>query len=842
MKTIILFMFLPLLLIADNQLRFSSPNLCARQSMQPASSVYFFVDGFGPGRSATKWAREAEIDPLELVTKTWQQLHARSFFLSKQILNLMLSKELPVLTEAQIRSCGSTLNCPEYKSIVAQFRDRIIKTDSPSQNVQCAWIKKPLPMFYSSQPPTKNDLESLAVAYLDKGSYIDTCEKIFSGESKNNPDLVLKLDLKTPSDWAANGFEFWRSFKIYLSLFWGQKWAHPALQNQEIVRSFAVDEVVTLMADGCYSISRPECETDFLNISQLKDTIRKGSFQNSLLMANEVMKNQIATVESRVKPAPQKMTENTDTRTQLMSLMKIRHQSNFQLYKSVRNLSVILQNRTKDQLLADLLPSFQASKVLPEVDTLCAEASKIIRPDLSPFAKELSISKSKVGSLNSATVLNHRPEELFIQGMDYLEMLKPFCEQVENSLKVRMLTDSTFDFSVQAPTRKWFQTITQYTLPEGLFATSSVRSAAEINQSSVNAYIRVKDEVVCSTAIDCTRNIMENLVSIYQVSLYKGLTANATSNEMTSKNHLGGDVACGLYDPWQASQLRKKNLISDLVSAVISGVTMLPIYLDLDYDTKKLVSFSQLFDEGKIKFDPQFDDKDTRATLFLDLGPLARAPCYLSVSNSSRIKAPGYGLIFQGVSFQGCVINTDGKMISNNLEVQTNRSDEVAACGACVLNFEEVALATAASNYSVFRFGIRFIAGLVSYFKDAESPINQPIELTVNPEYVKDTYVKYNSIPDSCLYELMNGSKCMENICLSYTISQAESRWGVKVLDGSVWNSSEQSIGSTQYTDAWLKLDGCDREIRVPINCFQGNKPTYVSLSQKAPSCAKKMK
>ncbi|GEM_PF-3323047 len=839
MKSLIMFLFLPLLGFADNNLYFSSPNLCARQSSMPAKNVYMFIDGFASGRAATKWAREAGIDNLELVTKTWQQLHARSFFLSKRILELMLAGEMPIISESQLKSCGQSLNCLEYKNLVQRYKNKIVESVQERSPVQCAWVKKSLPMFFTAKPPNRTDLEELAVAYLDKGNYIDNCEKIFAGETKKNPDVVLKFDLNDTKNWEAAGFEFWRSFKIYLSLFWGQKWAHPVLQNQEIVRSFAVDEIVTLMADGCYSITRPECDTDFLNVAQLKSTLRKGSFQSSYLMANEIMKNQLATFDDRLRPPEQKESPNTNTRADLMSLMKVRHQSNFQLYKSIRNLAIVFNQKKPEQMLADLAPQLSGSEIKPEIYTLCAEVNKLVRTDLSPFAKEISISKYKISGLNDVSVLNQYPEELFSKGLAYIESLKPFCENVEDVLKAEMISEKNFEYPEYVQSRKWFQTITQYSLPIEMTATSA--STSNVAYTNREAYVRLKDDTVCVSVVDCTRNVMEDMVNVYQVALYKGVTANKSVNEKVSQSHLGGDVACGLFDPWQQSQLRKKNLVSDLVSSVISGITMLPIYLDLDFDTKKLVSFTQLYENGKIKFDPQFDDKTMRTTLFLDLGQLAKAPCYVSISNSSKIKSPSTGLLFKGISFQGCVRNADGQMISNNLDLKTNQIQEMSACGACMLNFEEVALAATTSHYNVFRFGIRFIASLVSYFKDDENPINQPIELKVNPDYVKEAYVKYKSIPDSCMFELMNGARCMENICLSYTISEIENKFNVTVKDGSLWNSNDEGFShSESYTDAWVKIEGCEREMRVPINCQKGKKPNYISIPKSLPSCARR--
>ncbi|MBL7542670.1 MAG: hypothetical protein JNL11_02590 [Bdellovibrionaceae bacterium] len=833
---------LPLSIWANQNLYFSSPNLCARQSMMPAKSVYIFIDGFGPGRAATKWAREAGKGQAELVATTWQQLHARSFFLSKRIIQRMLSGELPLFTSAQLKACGATLDCPEFQTRLAMYRGLINEISSASLvPVQCTWIKKALPISFSTRIPDKNDLENLAVAYLDKANYIDTCEKIFSGETQKSIDLVLKFDLPELSRVPVS-FEFWRSFKIYLSLFWGQKWTNLALHNQEIVRSFAVDEIVTLMADGCYSLSNPSCDTDFLNVAQLKNTLRKGGFQNSNLMANEILKTQVAGLNDRLTPAPQNMSAAVNVREDMLSLMKMRHQSSFELYKSVKKLNLIFSQKSSAEMYGNLSPLLKASVIEPEIYTLCAEIGKVVATNLSPYAHELAISKNKVFGLNDISLINQNPDQLFRQAIDFLEMLKPLCQKVDDDLKQQMMASESKILNNMIPARQWFQTITRYTLPNELSSPISfVSDKARVPVDT--SYIKVQNEAVCPSVVECTRDVMESLVHIYQVALYRNIAMSKQANEITPDRHLGGDVACGLFDPWEKSQLRKKNLVSDIVSAVISGVTMLPVFLDLDFDTKNLTSFQQLYDNGQIKFDPQYDDRSLQTTLFLDLGPMAKSPCYVSISNSSKIKSPDTALLFQGVTFQGCIQNGSGQIVSNNLNAQTSRVQELSACGACTLNFETVGKLAVQSHFNVFRFGIRFVAALSSFFRDQENPINSPMELTVNPEYVKDAYLKYNSIPDKCMYELVNGARCMENICLSYTISKVEEAWNVRVKDGSVWNSQQDDqflVTDRSYSDAWLKLDGCDRETRIPIRCDRGKKPTYVKTDFKVPTCAKR--
>ncbi|MBN8537192.1 MAG: hypothetical protein J0M15_09060 [Deltaproteobacteria bacterium] len=811
---------------------FSNTNLCARQSLDPANSVYLLMDGFAPGRAAMKRAYDLNLSSPELVKKVWAEYHKRAFYLSHKILNHLSNGQLPLLSDETVKSChGNIRNCLILKNLVLENWNRVFET-TPGKNVKCSWIKKAIPLNFAinfeSRNPTRDDLEKLAMSYLDKNNYIDRCENILNLDLQNQPDLVLRLNFPPFKD-SKEGFQFWNSFKIYLTYIWGLKINSGKFKFEDLSRSFAVEELMTLMADGCQSISKPECSSDFLNTSQFRDIIKKGKFDDNYLMANEILKAEITKAKNELNPDEKSSKQsfsagNFDLRNQLLSTMKFRHQAQFQFYKSYKTLKTIFNQKKVNEIVNDLntLEGIERSEAEQEKEVMCSELLKFSNKEVSGFAKEIIQARSVFAASENSELLN-----LWEKVIDLSLKLKPFCQDVENKLKLKMVSEDASTKIMR--TKKWSKTVTQYLLPFDI-----QNDLTEKNQSRSHPYVKLAEEIICDNPIDCVRSSMESAVNLYQVMLYRNQALNKLPNELNAQGSLAGAVACQLYDPWAESQLRKKKLISDIISSVISGVTMLPIYLDLTFQQPQITSFKQLMDSGTIKFDPIFNENDIKKTLFIDLGPVARTNCYLSLSNSIDLNLHQYRYVFSGVTFQGCMKKAAGEMNSDLLSLTENKLNELSACGSCTLNFESVAMAAVESNYSVLRAGLRIFASLIYYLRESENPKTNPIEFQINSDYIVETFQKYNSIPDKCVYELINGSKCMEDLCVSKTVSELEKSTGLKVESASIWSSSlEKGVGGSDHPakDVWVKIVGCQREERIPITCVTNRIPSFINIS-----------
>ena len=101
----------------------------------------------------------------------------------------------------------------------------------------------------------------------------------------------------------------------------------------------------------------------------------------------------------------------------------------------------------------------------------------------------------------------------------------------------------------------------------------------------------------------------------------------------------------------------------------------------------------------------------------------------------------------------------------------------------------------------------------------------------MNPKYVADTYTKYHTIPDECVYELAHNARCMKDLCVSATVSQYESETGRHVTEAYAATSAD-NIGreSNGQKYIWMKLDSCDGEVGVPVVCEKNRAPSFVNM------------
>lgn len=819
-KSIFLLSLLFIITAQSDVLSYSNKNLCARQSVEPATSVYLLLDGFAPGRAALKRALDLKTEKSPFLKTAWAEFHKRGYFLSQKIIRNILAGKLPTIPDSLLGQCTSQVDkCPQVKQFVLEKWLLLDNANELTPGYQCTWIKKTIPNQFSTKIPNRSDLEQIALAYLDKNNYIARCENILSLVTQEQPDLMLKLSVPEFKS-SEEGFRFWSQFKIYLSLIWGQKIKSKDFHFEDLSRSFSADELFTIMADGCKSISKPECSTDFLNTSQFREIIKKGKFDNNYLMANEILKSEIKQAKNNFsEEGVQSLNDPSfDVRKQLLGTMKFRHQANYQLYLNLKKLKTIFNQKTEETLITDIT---SANFSDAEKETLCAENNKFINQEISGFAKEIRGASQIFAIYQDKDIVN-----LWEKSISLNLKLQNFCKEVDRNLKNKMLDPESL--APADKTKKWFNTVTQYSLPFNI----QYESTQDLNFTSAQAYVKLGSDVICSDALRCGRNIIESAVALYQVLLFRKQVLSSEANEMNADKNLSATVACHIYDPWAPAQIRKKKLISDLISSVISGVTLLPIYLDLNFERPQVVSFKQLIENGNVKFDPVFNEDDVKKTLFLDLGPFAKAPCYLSLSNSQDLKLHQNRYVFSGITFQGCMKSAEGEMASDLLNLTDNKLKELSACGSCTLNFEEAALAAVHTQYSVFRAGLRFFASLIYFLKDLDNPNSNPIEFQVDTSYVTETFKKYNSIPDKCVFELINGSQCMENLCVSKTVSEYERLSGNKVESASIWNSNgELNSFQTLSKDVWIKIKGCDGEFRIPITCEDNKKPSFIGLT-----------
>ncbi|MES2857057.1 MAG: hypothetical protein V4692_14405, partial [Bdellovibrionota bacterium] len=254
-------------------LKLQNRNACARESKEPARGFYLYVDGVTFGRAAAKVARNGKQDIGTSVQKAWTELHRSLLITTQSVVEAMLANRLPLVESPSAVDAAKLVAALETASLL-------------DVDQRCQEIKKPLPMAAGDVNPTARSLTVLAQSYLKADEFIGKCSSIAQREA-GSASLALKWNLVRE---LKNGdqkltFEFWQSFKIYLSAAWklGVFKKH-APQFGAWLQSFPIEEMTLLIADGCQSLSRPACNSDFLSEAQLSTFASTTEFKRSALL------------------------------------------------------------------------------------------------------------------------------------------------------------------------------------------------------------------------------------------------------------------------------------------------------------------------------------------------------------------------------------------------------------------------------------------------------------------------------------------------------------------------------------------------------------------------------
>lgn len=811
-------------------LKFAGPNLCARQSKEPASSVMIYFDGFSSGRAAQRWAKHLKQKPESIMSQVWADFHKRSFLISRAVLDGLASGTLPLLNERDFKHCAGQ-NCESLNLKISNAINRLIyaQKPAPKSQVSCVWIRKSLPQQLKLKAPNRQELEQIALAYLDKSDYIERCEDLLHLRGSGKADLVLRYHIKNFQNWRDTGFDFWTSFKYYYSKAWSSSWNMPQVRYQDLLKSFAADEIVTMIAEGCYSISNPECSTDFLSQNQLNQTLAAGNFSDTFLMAQEMVKKEGHNLFNQLS-SQDPSAETIETRQMLMSSMKVRHQASKSLLDSVKKLNAILAQFSPDSLVKSAQEQLSSPDQEPLAETLCAEIKKFGDKETSGFALEMANAKALIARLESLGLPGDDVRTLWSQVRVIADTLRPYCHEVERRLQAKMASGQ-IEYT-QLPARDWVNVVTQYSLP------LEVSQQGLLIQNADRSMVKLGSEIICSDAADCVRTLIESAVEVYHVALYQQAVLPNSVREQLTKGHMGSTVACKLFDPWAASQARKKKFIYDVMSSFLSGITRLPIYLDVNVPAPIVTSFKQLVDDGRIVFDPVMKESGLNLSLLMDLGVLAKSPCLIHISNHANVTLPNSVYAFRGIEVKYCSTRTRGEAqadVMGNTQVKTQ---SMSGCGSCSINFDQALMSTIRSEFTEMRFGLRLLGAFINYFKSAEDLIANPIEFEVNPQYAAEAYKKYNEIPDKCVYELTRGSKCMEDLCVSKTVVEFENQTGFKVENASMWTD----VDIPTSRSVWVKVAGCAQEYGIPVVCEPNRAPMRINIDPylKKLSCAQR--
>lgn len=811
---------------------------CAADQGKPANSIFMALDLSTYAVLQINTARKLGEDRNSFVALGNQIFKQKIAILSKSILKGLRDGSLPLIESAD------SVNGSLLQSLV-------VKTDStPGHNssaYSCLQVTE-INSHYSNvftRGLQSSTLENLAKHILNPKYNPHDCDK---ESMAKNLDLypVLNLNIAEPNviDFKKMGFDFWESYKTYLS--WA--WKNLVVDSLEegsfttLMRHIPIEEQVLLLPNGCKSISRPECSSNGLNSAVLRT-----------LVGEQITREDIRDVPSTsvgIQDFIRDQNDKLDFHIQSKIFQGRERnqwikdfQGNYQKFSSALidqlfaahySMSAIRAQVGVDKLVSDLKTRFELKEDLEQLYYLCSEVTVIHdRESMSFYKADHQFVREQSSRLNKFLIGGAKIEELMT---DFHKMSTKLIDLCRNSSKV--FHRANVSGATHQNFRPWYISYLKRYGPlypnreaERAVELASRNPSQPVSAHAVNsskAYV----QGACLNSVDCARDMMEAFMIVNRALLFQNHLLKTKIPDISLFAERQEKVACGHYDPWEASKLNKKKLFADLGSALLFGWSNVPVYVDVNFAPKEMVSFNKLVSDGQIKFDYKFNPNQAKVSAGVNLGSLLNIPCKIEISQTQPLSTNNQ-FVFNGAFVGACHSNknVNGEMIGSDPSTgKMSQNAAPSACAKCTLSFSQVADLPVGTAFAPVRFAIRLAEAITRYNTVKENDFINPRQFPVNHKYLVETYEKHGGkIPDECVQPLSRGYACMGNLCESRTAAEFERASGLKVHNVHLMEK-EYSMGTgTGEYDAWLKVEGCDREIRVDVRCSPNAKRFWLN-------------
>jgi len=738
--------------------------------------------------------------------------------LSTSIINHLLNRSLPfVKTKADAEKTlkNTRINLTETPNFVDCFIADNLQLNNPE-------------VYLRSLNST--NLSKLAQDIILAKKQASCFTKNPANELDLYPIINLKLNLEHIKNWDQFGFDFWISFKIYLSLLWIDESYTEFSKNSynKISLLIPIEEQILLNSDGCHSISRPECNSDYLSSAELRTlfspirNFEKLSSQ-SLQMSESFKYNQV-NIETNIDQMLQ--TELKDNKlitafqkTQVDLSLAITNA----LFEASEIYSKVFAQKNIKMISDDLQSDLNQTTNLEEEHYLCLEYRLISEGQEKLFKMDMELLQQNAQEFDSYMKYGMNVSTLLTYFDSLNKVLKPFCQNVDekqkNIKKVMDIPWSNF--------RPWFIDYMKE------FKAIYQDITNEKNKFALQRLTEIKDNNyvngICSSAADCSRTLISQIAELYRLSLHKKsfLKTSVISTNLFNEN--SEKTACKYFDPFEASRNNQKKLLADIGSSILFGWTALPVMFDINFKSKKPISFNKLVSDGTIKFETEFDQGSIQKSLALNFGALLDIPCYMNYSETGHNidTANQQSFIFQGISVEKCSSQKTENSVSKGTlidSLSTNKSKDYNLCGKCMINITTASTLKSLQNGNIFsplRFAIKLIQSITRYSAIEKDNFINPRKFTIDKNFLTEAYIKNNyKIPERCIPMLSKGLPCEENICSALTVKAFEKQTGFKVKAISMIPSNQQSLENQKnYSQAWIKTHSHKDEIPVRLSC-----------------------
>lgn len=852
-------------------LPFTNRAQCALDSEKPTSSIFVMVDGYNAGKLANSVAKLRGLNPEEHSQKAMKEFRLSVAYMTLNIMNKMIRGQLPVLPmnlktaklpnylEASQRCELSGHNCSEINEYLAGVwsragqRSQLLAYDRFTENnfplhaskdrLGCYYIKKfsALQGHLHNAEVNQSNLQDIALAYLNEAEYLTGC---FDSDDKlSNRFVTLQIDWETnASSLEQQGFDFWNSLKIYLSWAWRNTDEVEKLSPTfgRLFRSIALEESIMLTPNGCKSMTKPSCDSEYLSVNSMRELAKISGSTAPEQFDNVPVGTDLELLEKGVRGVNNDFLgtqSHEDAQAWLSNFRKNLIQSRA-LIKTKYQAAVTHLNLIQDQLGVQPLvattnmeiASHRSSEaMMNELYYLCTEMRLAGDTTLDFLKSDID----RIAQLKNMTQMQYSERRSMQEHVNFFNNVAvpvlATCADLErqNFWNKPGYTVNKNGFSLWAKEMMQISTDKDSApVPPTTFSQTPLLSWSD--RSAAGA------QVICHSAVDCTRLVVKSMVDLYAVSTYADalIPLAGKSSDPNLFNPYSELKTCKIYDPWFQTRRMNKVLMTDLANTALFGWNVLPIYVDVNFTAPKVASFNQLVKDGKIKFDPRVEKSKVQTSLVADFGPLLGAPCAISLNNNGIKNYNFYS--FSGLTVNYCDSKQSVEVISNNpSDFASGAKKDRSFCGGCTLNFTAVAAASTAtlSGFNPAKFVVYLFRTFQKYFTAKKDKVNIPKGWNVNPAYAAEVYKKYGQIPSHCVEMLSKGLNCFSDTCAAKAAQVFERTFKTKVHSVYLREDDRHPTNTSLQKEAWIKSDLCKGEAIMRFSCNERKLENFKTYS-----------
>ena len=808
--------------IPEDWLQISNGPQCAVDMKKPTQSIFLAVSFRDMALVLQELAPQIKQPTVPFIQEGNRIFKLKLTSLSDKIIKGLDSGELPLLTQ-------------KNDAAIAKSWENLNLT-APAQNIEdlkCYQVND-INSYYSHlfiRGVNASTLEELAKQYKSGKSRINGCNvDNIEANADFYPVFNYDIKIKNTRRWDEMGFDFWAAYKIYLSWAWRNTNINEGVYRKAF-KSIPIEEQIVLLSNGCKSLNRPECSSDFLSSTELRqlftlDRKKLDLTSSTLEMKDNLIDNNDTVDQKAQEQLSLKSAENEWIRSFQKAYMGFTQAHKEKLSQANKVMSSLATQVGVKNFIDDLTSDFQNKKKSEQFYYFCSEARLIGQEKpLSVFKFDLDFIKQHGSKLNESLQFGLNVEEMIGLYESMAPTMIDLCNRFDASLKDR--PEIKEDWTGYRP---WYKSyLSRYKiLKQFLDLDEEEKKQRQLEQSSEQNYVKG----LCADAVDCGRKMIEGVVNINKVLLHSKTFLRSEFVTAPLFNERAEKVACGIYDPWEATKLNNKKLMADLGSSILFGWTSLPIYLDVNFKPKELVSLNKLIEGGQVKFDPTFDSGSIKKNLSVNFGSLLNVPCSVSVSQTKNQELGNAPFVFNGLSVTTCQSTKHDSLLSPNKQVDTFKKapeTDRSLCGQCAISFSQLAPIALTNAYAPLRFIIRVAESLIRYVQVKNDDTINPRQFNINSKYLVEAYDRFHSIPNQCVGMLTRGLKCQANMCEALAVKEFEMKTGLEVESVSL--TEKQEVGHETFDGAYFKVKGCAKEIRIPMKCV-GNGDAFFMYIQ----------